>query len=535
MENRNGYFQLLVKSNGTYIKLFAPKGEGKPILYDDISNYLTYKKLYEYDKITLGRALANLQSEDVREVKLSPLVILSQDEYLEITVSEDRMTVIGRLYYPVDDGSFLTKEEIVRTLINNGVKYGIDEEKVDELLKDKHYCTDYILAKGTPAIQGSDAQITYHFNTDLNRKPKRNEDGTVDFHKLDIICKCMKDQLLASLIPADPGKEGMDAYGNIIRPSKVSRKSLRHGNKAYLSDDGLKMFSLVDGHVALIDGRVFVSDTYEISGNVDASTGDVDYDGNVFIRGSVLTGYSVYAHGDIEISGAVEGAYIEAGGQIILRRGMQGMNKGVLKAQGNIVTRFLENAQVIAGGYVSSDSILHSNVSAKGDVIVGGRRGYVTGGVIRSGSLISVKTAGSQMGTSTVLEVGIDPHLLEKFKIVEKNIAELQEEKDKIAKALELFKRGLASNSQVTKDKIDDLKRISKHNINIDSQLAESREKYKKIMTTMEGNTAGMIAVYDKIYPGTTLAISNITYHVKEVHQHCKFVRDKADIKSIPF
>ena len=180
------------------------------------------------------------------------------------------------------------------------------------------------------------------------------------------------------------------------------------------------MFSSVDGHVTLTDGRVFVSDVYEIPANVDASTGDVIYDGNVHIKGSVLTGYSVRARGDIEINGVVEGAYIEAGGQIILRRGMQGMNKGILKAQGNIITKFLENAEVIAGGYVSTDSILHSDVSAKGDIIVGGRRGYVTGGLIRSGSLISVKTA-VQAWENTVLEVGVDPKILEEFKKVEQN------------------------------------------------------------------------------------------------------------------
>lgn len=532
MGNRNGYFQLIVRSNGTFIKLFPPEGNGKPIFYNDISNYLTEKRLFEYDKIALGRALAN--NKDVIEVKLSPILISSEDEYLNLSISDDRMMAIGRFYHPVDEGSLLSKEEIIRSLINNKVKHGINEEEIEKFLNDRHYCTNYILAKGTPAVQGSDAKITYHFNTDLTRKPKRNEDGTVDFHKLDVICRCKKDQLLASLTPADPGKEGMDIYGNVIRPRRVKHQVLRHGRNAYLSEDGLKMFSSVDGHVTLTDGRVFVSDVYEIEANVDASTGDVVYDGNVHIKGSVLTGYSVRANGDIEINGVVEGAYIESGGQIILRRGMQGMNKGILKAQGNIVTKFLENAEVISGGYVSTDSILHSNVSAKGDIIVGGRRGYVTGGLIRSGSLISVKTAGSSMGSNTVLEVGVNPQILEKFKAVEKTIAQLQEEKEKIAKALDLFKKRLKINSQVNQDKIADLKRISQHNINVNNQLVESREKYKELLTLMEGNKDGMIIVSHKIYPGTKIVISSVSQYIKDIHQHCKFVRDGADIKSIP-
>ena len=139
-----------------------------------------------------------------------------------------------------------------------------------------------------------------------------------------------------------------------------------------MSEDGLRLYSEVSGHVSLTDGRVFVSDTYEVAADVDSSTGDIDYEGNVVVRGNVITGFTVKAKGDIEVYGVVEGAYIEAEGQIILRRGMQGMNKGILKANGNIITKFIENAEVIAGGYINTDSIMHSKVSAKGDIVVGG-------------------------------------------------------------------------------------------------------------------------------------------------------------------
>ena len=537
MTNKNGWFKVLIKSSGTFIKLFAPQGSGNPILYDDISNYLISNRLYEYDKSALARALANLK--DTVEIKISPLHILPQDETLKITISDDRMSAIGRFYPPVGQvsqggqGGLLSKEDVIKKLGNAGIKYGIGESLIDEILLDKHYCTDYVLARGKSVVQGSNAKIKYHFNTDLTRKPKRNEDGSVDFHKLDIICHCKKDQLLATLIPANSGEKGMDILGNVKMPAKVNNKVLRHGRKAYLSEDGLKMFSSVDGHVSLVDDRVIVSDIYEIADNVDSSTGDVDYEGNVLINGNVLTGYSVRAHGDIEIRGVVEGAYIEAGGQIILRRGMQGMNKGVLKAGGNIITKFLENTEVIAGGYITTDSILHSKVSAKGDIIVGGKRGYVTGGEIRSGSLISVKTAGSQMGTSTVLAVGISPEVLEVFNKTEKRIADLQEEKEKILKVLNLFRRRIQSNPQESKGKLEDLKRISRHNINIDTQLRELREKHKELLEIMKRNTDGEIIIYDKIYPGCKLIISNSNYYIREEYSNCKFIRDNADIKSV--
>ena len=54
MGAKNGYFQMIIKNDGTYLKLFEEEIGGRPIAYDEISNYLIDKKVYDYDKIALG-------------------------------------------------------------------------------------------------------------------------------------------------------------------------------------------------------------------------------------------------------------------------------------------------------------------------------------------------------------------------------------------------------------------------------------------------------------------------------------------------
>lgn len=532
MGNKNAYFQLMIKNDGTYLKLFDAEPGGNPLLYDEISNYLIDKKIYEYEKIEMGKALANLKG--TAEVKLTSSMLFPQDESLKVTISEDRMFVKGRFFPPSNNGKMMSKEDIIQSMVRVGVKYGVDEVSVYSFLQDRKYCTDYILARATPAVQGHDAVITYHFNTDRTLKPKTNDDGSVDFHQLDMISHCRKGDLLATLRPVDFGKPGIDVCGNVIRPNKVNNRVMRHGNKINISEDGLNMYSEVDGHVTLTDGRVFVSDVYEIPADVDTSTGDIEYEGNVVIKGNVITGFSVRAKGDIEVNGVVEGAYIEAGGQIVLKRGMQGMNKGILKANGNIITKFIENAEVIAGGYITTESILHSRVSAKGDIVVGGKRGFVTGGEIRSGSLISVKTAGSQMGTNTLLEVGIDPRILEEYRELEKKIAMLQVDKDKIAQAVALIRKKMQVGTQLTQDKIENLKQITQSNIYLDTQLQEARKRYDDLKMEVDSNSTGAIRIQDTVYPGTKIVISNVVYFVRETIQHSRFIRDRADIKIMP-
>lgn len=532
MGGRNGFFQLIARDDGTYLRIYEPENGGEPLFYEEISNYLVDKKIYEYDKIAIGRALTMVKGS--MEVKISSIVVPKTDEYVKVEIIEERMYAKARFYPPVNNGMLLSKDDIISALVRAGVKYGVDELEISNFMRERKYCTDYILAKATPPVQGQDAQITYHFNTDLTLKPKRNEDGSVDFHQLDMISHCRKGDLLATLTPVDYGKPGIDVCGNVIRPNKVNNRVLRHGNKVYLSPDGTKMFSEVDGHVSLTEGRVFVSDTYEVHADVDASTGDIEYDGNVVVRGNVITGFSLRAKGDIEVNGVVEGAYIEAGGQIVLKRGMQGMNKGILRAGGNIITKFLENAEVIAGGYVSTESILHCKVSAKGDIIVGGRRGFVTGGEIRSGSMISVKTAGSNMGTMTLLEVGIDPKIIEEFRDLEKKIASMMADKEKLAQALIMFRKKLQQGLQITDEKKEYLKQVTQNNILLETQIKEAKKRYDDLRIEMDNNSSGVIKVSDIVYPGTKLVISNVIHYIRSETHHSKFIRDRADIKVIP-
>ncbi|QHQ62100.1 DUF342 domain-containing protein [Anaerocolumna sedimenticola] len=532
MESRNSYFSLVIKQDGTYLRLYPAVGIGKPINYDEINNYLTDKRIYDYDIKALGRAITAL-SDQVIEVKLTPVTILPENEYVRISVYPEHMYVIGRFYPPSTQGNPITMNEIVNSLSQAGVKYGIQNNNIEAFLANRKYCEDYVLARGTNPVEGKDAIITYNFNTDNTLKPKINEDGTVDFHQLDTISSINKGDILATLSPAVQGKAGMDIYGNPIPPKKVVNKILKHGRDIHLSEDGLVMYSDVSGHAVLTDGKVFVSNTYEVLADVDASTGDIVYEGNVTVKGNVITGYSIMAKGDIIVNGVVEGATLVAGGQIVLKRGMQGMSKGRMDAGSNIITKFIENAQVKAGGYITTEAILHSKVSAKGDIVVGGRKGFITGGEIRSGTTITVKNAGSTMGTSTLLEVGIDPGIIEEFRSLEKSIMNMNTDMEKIMPILEAYKKKLNSGEKLSQDKLDYVRMATENCLALRNKIKESNNRYDQLRIEMNNSDSGSIKVENIAYPGVKIVISNVNYYVRSEIHYSKFIRDRADIKII--
>ncbi|WP_455715745.1 DUF342 domain-containing protein [Anaerosporobacter sp.] len=531
MIQKNGYFYLNIKDDGVYLHLVPEIDGGESVTLDEISAYLSKVRIFEYDIKILKQEVASLVEET--DVKLSDTIILPVMELMTVSVSSDKKTAFAKWYPPSNKGRLLDNEDIKSCITREGIKYGIQNTAISEFLRERCYNTNIIIASGIDAVDGKNAEIKYYFQIDRKLKPKHNDDGSVDFHQLDMISHVEKDQLLAELIPADSGIPGIDVYGNVIRPQKVVNKILKHGKNIYVTQDGLKMYSEVSGHVELAGDKVFVSNTYEVLADVDTSTGDITYEGNVYVKGNVRTGFTVHAKGDIIVDGVVEGAELHSDGNIVLKRGIQGMNRGLLKAKGNVVSKFIESSTVISGGYVYTETILHSKVYAKTDVNVSGRKGLVTGGVIKAGALIHLKTVGSTMGTATVLEVGVDPTIVESYRECEGKIVSLQEEKEKIVKVLTLFKKKVVNGEKLSAEKLHYLQKLSLQNTEIDKALEPLMEQYEQMQEMMEENINGEVIVDNMAYSGVRVDIGGVIYIIKTAEHHCKFIKEKADIKVV--
>jgi uncharacterized protein (DUF342 family) len=364
-------------------------------------------------------------------------------------------------------------------------------------------------------------------------KPKIKEDGSVDFHQMDNINHIEAGALLATLEPAEFGKPGIDVYGEKIKQAKVDVRILKHGRNIHLSPDGTKMFSDVSGHVSLVEDKVFVSNTYEVPADVSTSTGDIEYDGNVHVKGNVITGFKIEAKGDIIVDGVVEGATLIAGGQIVLRRGIQGMNRGVLRAEGDIVTKFIENSEVYSGGAVSTDAIMHSTVVAKGDVSATGKRGLINGGVVKSEGNISLKEAGSTMGTKTFLEIGMDPALLEEYQMLDKEIVQMTDELETHNKTIGIYANKVKKGEKLPEDRLLLYNTAKANAAELKERIETAQNRSEELRQEMEAHSNGRIKVYGVAYPGVKVVITTASYFVRSEVHRTQFVKDRALIKTL--
>lgn len=528
----NGYFRLVNGEKMSAIRMIPPTEGGKPVDINDVVEYLTMKE-YACDLPALKRAVETAEKEET-EVLLGTVTRYPERECYKLTITPDKMQAYAKFYASSVGGENMTPQELVQDLLTRGIKSGIKKDEILKFFSRRQYCENILVAQGRLPVQGKDAYIEYKFNTDKKAKPTLKEDGSVDFFNLNILNHCNKGDELAILHPEVPGEPGSNIMGDKIMPAEVKKAAFDYGHNIEMSEDGQKLISLVDGHVELVDGAVFVSDELVVE-NVDNSTGNIDYEGNVQINGNVFTNFRVKAKGDIMVKGVVEGAHLEAGGNIIITRGMNGMGKGVLRAEGNIVAKFLENVTAEAKGYVASESILHSRISAGGEVNVDGKRGFITGGRVCATGSIDVKTLGSEMGADTVIEVGADPAVKERIKQLQQQIAEDMKTLQMVQPILVSTKQKLAQGVRLNDEQIKYVQTLVLANEQKTKSLEESNKELQELQKQVGNPLDTVVRVHGMVYPGTRICIGDVSMVVQKTSHYCRFIRDRGDVKMVPF
>ena len=528
---KNGFFQLICSPSGTALKIVAPKDGGTQVAIKEVMEYLNSCGIM-FDTAVLNKGMMEAVSSGKEEylIPINNDAVSEVRETYKIMISQDRMLVAARFYSPSLRGEKMSAMEFLRDLAYRKIVFGIQTEDIQKFFENPQYCTDIVVAKGQSPRQGTDARIEYYFQTDLKAKPTLNEDGSVDFFHLNTICHCSKGDVLARLFPEDPGEVGTSVYGEKIRPRDVKRTILRFGHNIILSEDKRTLTADVDGHVMLIDEKVFVSNVLELE-NVDIATGNIEYDGSVKVNGNVCTNFAIKAKGNIEVRGIVEGAYLEADGNIIIARGMNGMARGTLKAGGNVISKFIENAKVTAGGYVSSEAILHSDVAAGTSISVTGKKGFITGGKVSAANLIEVKTLGSTMGADTIVEVGIDPGIKLKVSQLQKQIADNNKMVAQIHPVLSALTQKLAQGVKLKPEQIKGLQEMLQKENQLKATIEKDTEEYNNLQQLMSESNAARVEVTGEVYAGTKICIADVSMVVKTSMNYCKFTKDRGDVK----
>jgi len=353
--------------------------------------------------------------------------------YFEISLSKDKTKASIQTVKENPFPGKISLSTILDFLRDQKITYGVVDDEVIEtwiagLEKVKG---GLMVARGEIPENGVDGYIDYHFDNDYTNPGKLQSDGTIDFRDRGGIPYTHKGELLAEKTPAKPGKNGMDVFGEPILIKEVMDPVFISGRGTELKEDGLSIYADLDGqpHVDAV-GNITVNPELMIKGDVDFETGNVNFNGNIIVKGMVKDGFKI--KGISLTAQEIEGGVIELSGDLNVANGI---TEATIASVGNVHAKFINNSTVMGFG----DIIIQKEI-IDSEILISGACQNQTGHVISSKIVTKQGIEAGKIGTTgsrpATLKVGVDEHIQFLIKKVEeqleKSLTRLQEFKEKI-------------------------------------------------------------------------------------------------------
>ena len=444
---------------------------------------------------------------------------------VEISIDPNKTTAFITFSKPENGGMDVTVEKIMQILEDNFVSHGIQEDTIKMAVEQKRYNENICAAKWTEPQNGIDGVVQYYFNKDKHIAPIEDEQGNVDYKNLGLINNIMVGTPIAEISLPTEGVPGTDITGATV-PQKVGVPARYNvGAGTQLMNNDTQIVAAVSGNLIFKNGAFVVEEKIVINGDVDVSSGNIDFIGDITIKGGVFEGFRVASKRSITIMGLVAKAEIVADGDILIKGGAVN-SKIVSKA--NVKIGFCENTNITAEGNVESPSFIGGEVFASEKIIASGK-GVLVGGKYTALNGIEASVIGSENYTKTIVTLGNNAVLNEEREKLEKENASLEEQVDQLGKILitlhEYTKKGKLSPER---ERMQTDARRSR--IRLQNQVRANNRRIAEIDELLKLTQNLFVTVKRILYPGVTLRINSSVLKVNAVENRVKAMVQGGDI-----
>lgn len=211
---------------------------------------------------------------------------------------------------------------------------------------------------------------------------------------------------------------------------------------------------------------------------------------------------------------------MEAGGDLVIARGVVGDGRALLKSNGCVRVRYLENCAVYAKGDIYADCIMASRIFSDGSIDVTSGRGSIIGGALTAAVSIKAHMIGAQSGRKTELTLGILPYVQNELRDIKEDLCTISHEKRHLDQELAYLeqKQGMEGISEkLAKARM----RWSVLRIK-EQQLTKRRERLQPMVPDLSKcRIEGEV-----IYPVTSLEVQTAIWTATTVRRNCKVAYD---------
>ena len=486
-------------------------------------------KLFEnctIDQNTVVADIAGVLDKALKEGILYLRVRPHRDGEVEVSLSEDKMTVYLNLFPPDGTGVAVTFQDVKEQLKERGVVKGIDDQKIQEAAAGAasgETLENLVIGEGKQPRDAVSNKLEILTDIATGKKVTIKKNGSADYKTQDTITVVTRGQVVAKMFPPDETPEdGWDVFGKEIKAKDVTASPVeigKHIEQKRLEDGTVELIAATSGELVYDHTVIDIRNLHTVEGDVNLQTGNIKFSGSVQVKGMVESGFQVFSGEDIQIGESVEGALISAENDIVIERGIIGRQKGVIRAKGNIQASFVENARLLAVKDIHIKGYcLRSHLKSNGKVILEGEKGFFMGGSVKARAGMDVTDLGSEQELKTLVSFGQDYLVEDQIELEER---EIQKIKNKLVK-FDTYMNSLEKQhnrstlERVRREKLKFLKILEKRSL----RLFSLREKF-------EEHVASEITVRDSVYPGVIIESHGRTHEIKKKRSGVVFLFDK--------
>ncbi len=381
----------------------------------------------------------------------------------------------------------------------------------------------YLIAEGCPAIEGTDATFRRH-DALLEREQNWQGDAAVNYYTYHSIHLVDKDDPIGTLVPIVPGVDGVDVFGSVITPTRQPKEVELDATVRRSETEPAVVITNVPGQIDFSHGVLSIKEAFTVPSDVDFGTGNIDSPVDVQIHGTVHDGFLVKSRRAITIGGAIESASVEAQGDILIRGGILQKGRCSVRAGGDIVARFCNEADLSAGGDVKvCNEIISSRVRCEGKLFAA--HGAIIGGSVYAREGIEVATLGSDANVNTKVVVGLHPKITDEAERIREDVKSKREAAERIRSVVQPLLADLKRLSPAQKEKATELMFEAD---TMDSDAADAENQRSTILQNARALEIPYVLASKIVHRGVTIRIGrrNIALN-KPIHGPVKIEKRK--------
>lgn len=443
----------------------------------------------------------------------------SVDSIVDVMTDDGGRTAKIRMHSPLNGGKDITRQAVDFALAEKGVVFGVNDGILNLVVNGRSYDKWHIIAKCKEPVNGTDGSIEYLFEKNTKGVPTEDSKGFVDYKNIGTVRNINKGTVIAKIIKETKGEDGTTVFNEPIKARDGVAPAVTFAENIKLDESGLNIIAAESGNLVWKGSRFAVETVVKIEGDIDTSTGNIEFVGDIIVRGDVKEGFIVSSGKNITINGGVFSSAITAAGKLFIGKGSIG---STLVSGGEAEIDFGENSNITCSGSLTAKSLYFCDVYCKGEIFINKGAGTVIGGKTVSTKNLTALSIGSRSYTKTIVIIGENAILLqEKTKLLER-CTELDAEEVKCTKIVEFLTAKKCELGSLPKEKADYLTLAAKSVLVYRNERKQNKARIDEIDDYLLKKQDLAVICKKELYPGTSITINDAVLPITTTYQFCR-------------